>query len=103
MADRALQKVVFTALDIPEQSALGDLDRLVDKLKKRFDIADFKDPAKLGKFLDRFSAMYDLKNGAPAEASATLPYIGPINSRGRSSIIAIDPSITMSLLNFPRF
>lgn len=103
MADRALQKVVFTALDIPEQSALGDLDRLVDKLKKRFEIADFKDPAKLGKFLDRFSAMYDLKNGGPAGASATLPYIGPINSRGRSSIIAIDPSITMSLLNFPRF
>ncbi len=103
MADRALQKVVFTALDIPEQAALGDLDRLVDKLKKRFDIADFKDPAKLGKFLDRFSAMYDMKNGVSTGTSTNLPYIGPISRSGRSSIVTIDPSITMSLLNFPRF
>ena len=102
MADRALQKVVFTALDIPEQSALGDLDRLVDKLKKRFDIADFQDPAKLQKFLDRFSAMYDMKNGAPS-VSSSLPYIGLINTRGRASIVSIDPSVTMSLLKFPRF
>ena len=103
LADRALQKVVFTALDIPEQAALGDLDRLVDKLKKRFDIADFKDPAKLGKFLDRFSAMYDMKNGVSTGTSTNLPYIGPISRSGRSSIVTIDPSITMSLLNFPRF
>ncbi|TWA59803.1 uncharacterized protein DUF1217 [Azospirillum brasilense] len=103
LSDRALQKVVFTAMDIPEQSALGDLDRLVDRMKKRFDIADFQDPAKVQTFLDRFSAMYDLKNGAPAGASASLPYIGPVSRGGRSSIIAIDSSITMSLLNFPRF
>lgn len=102
LADRALQKVVFTALDIPEQSALGDIDRLVDKLKKRFDIADFQDPAKLQTFLDRFSVMYDLKNGAPS-VSSNLPYIGVVNTRGRASIISIDPSVTMSLLRFPRF
>ena len=103
LADRALQKVVFTALDIPEQAALGDLDQLVDKLKKRYDIADFKDTAKVQKFLDRFSAMYDMKNGVSTGTSSNLPYIGPISRSGRSSIVTIDPSITMSLLNFPRF
>ena len=104
MADRALQKVVFTALDIPEQAALGDLDRLVDKLKKWFDIADFKDAAKTQKFLDRFSAMYDMLNGAPSgSATANIPYMEPVRAGRRPSIITIDPSITLSLLRFPKF
>lgn len=105
LADRALQKVVFTAMDIPDQAALGDLDRLVDKLKKRFDIADFKDPAKTQTFLDRFSAMYDMLNGDPSGAgsAARIPYMEPVRAGRRPSVIAIDPSVTLSLLRFPKF
>lgn len=103
LADRALQKVVFTAFDIPDQSALGDLDRLVGKLKARFDIADFKNPEKVKKFLDRFSAMYDMKNGASQANMSQVPSFGPISRNGRASVIAIDPSITATLLKFPRF
>lgn len=103
LADRALQKVVFTALKIPDQAALQDLDRLKEKLDKRFDISDFRKPEKVQAFLDRFAAMYDLQNGAPQTGSATTPSIGPVRRGGRAPIVSIDPSVTMSLLRFPRF
>ncbi|MCG5243497.1 DUF1217 domain-containing protein [Azospirillum doebereinerae] len=102
LGDAPLQKVVFTALDIPDAAALQDVDRLAEKLSAKFDIKDFKDPAKLQKLLDRFAAMYDLRNDSSA-TSATMPSIGPISRGGRASIISIDPSITMSLMSFPRF
>lgn len=101
MADRALQKVVFTTLGLPEQTALLDVDRQKTLMEKRIDIADFQDPTKLRKLLDRFAAMYDVQNGSQS-ATAT-PSIGPISRSGRASIINIDPSITLSLLSFPRF
>ncbi|AWK88231.1 DUF1217 domain-containing protein [Azospirillum thermophilum] len=107
LADRALQKVVFTALDIPNQAALQDLDRLVTKIKTRFDIADLKDPKKLTKFIERFSAMYDVQNGfssgTSSVSSTVVSMMSPVSRRGRASIISIDPSVTMSLLKFPRF
>lgn len=101
LGDAPLQKVVFTALDIPDAAALQDIDRLADKLTSKYDIKDFKDPAKVQKLLDRFAAMYDLRNGA-SSTTTTVPEIG-ISRSGRASIISIDPSITVSLLNFPRF
>ncbi|MBP2232390.1 DUF1217 domain-containing protein [Azospirillum agricola] len=102
LGDAPLQKVVFTALNIPDGAALQDIDRLAEKLAKKFDIKDFKDPAKVQKFLDRFSVMYDMLNGSSDNGAATAPSIG-ISRSGRASIITIDPSITMSLLKFPRF
>ena len=53
-------------------------------------------------FLDRFAAMYDMQNGGTA-AAASMPSIGPISRSGRASVISIDPSITMTLMRFPRF
>ncbi|CAO3437412.1 DUF1217 domain-containing protein [Azospirillum doebereinerae] len=102
MADRALQKVVFTVLALPEQTAMLNVDRQKELMSKRIDIADFQDPAKLAKLLDRFGAMYDVQNGS-STAGAAMPSIGPIARSGRASIISIDPSITMSLMSFPRF
>jgi len=102
MADRALQKVVFTILALPEQTAMLDVDRQKELIAKRIDIADLQDPAKLAKLLDRFGAMYDVQNGSSTATAAT-PSIGPIARSGRASIISIDPSITLSLMSFPRF
>ncbi|PWC37800.1 DUF1217 domain-containing protein [Azospirillum sp. TSO35-2] len=102
MADSALRKVVYTTLGLPDQTALLDIDKQKVLLEKRMDIADFKKPEKVAKLLDRFAAMYDLQNGSSTATAAT-PSIGPISASGRASIISIDPSITMSLLRFPRF
>lgn len=101
MADSALRKVVFTTLGLPDQTSLLDVDRQNDLLKKRMDIGDFQDPAKVSKFLDRFAAMYDMRNSTVTSGST--PSIAPITAGSRPSIISIDPSITVSLLNFPRF
>ena len=103
MADRALQKVVYTTLGLPEETARLDVDKQKILLEKRMDIKDLQDPAKVRKMLDRFGAMYDMQNGSPTGSGAVAPSIGPISRKGRASIISIDPSITASLLNFPRF
>jgi hypothetical protein len=103
-ADPALQKVVFTVLALPDQTARQDLDRLKDRISTKLDITDFKDPQKVRKFLDRFAAMYDMQNG-PAQTSANLAasLIRPLSAGRRASIISIDPATTMALLKFPRF
>ncbi|MGQ9369348.1 DUF1217 domain-containing protein [Azospirillum sp. ST 5-10] len=101
MADKALREVVYTMLDLPDELGMLDVDKQKEILSKRMDVADFKDPEKVAKMLDRFAVMYDIQNGSATVAAAT-PSIGPL-SGGGSSIISIDPSITMTLLNFPRF
>ncbi|KAA0571262.1 DUF1217 domain-containing protein [Azospirillum sp. Sh1] len=102
MADNALRKVVYTTLGLPDQTALLEVDKQKALLEKRMDIADLKSPEKVAKFLDRFAAMYDMQNGG-ATATAAMPSIGPISRNGRASVISIDPSITMTLMRFPRF
>jgi hypothetical protein len=62
LADTALYEVVRTALGLPSELAASDIDKQADLLKSRIDIEDFKDPDKLGKFLDRFTALWELHN-----------------------------------------
>jgi hypothetical protein len=107
LGDRALSQVVFTALGLPQEMARMDLDRLVAQLERRFDLDSLRDPAKLMRFVERFATMYDMRNPDPGHAGL-LPLIAPLtfDQDGRLSrppIIAIDPSVTMALLRFPRF
>ena len=44
----------------------ADIEVQAAIITKRLDLADFKDPAKLEKFLTRFAAIYDLNNGGSA-------------------------------------
>lgn len=69
LADPALATVVRTALGLPDAMAQADVDVQARMLEKRLDFADFNDPKALGKFLARFTAMYEIKNGTPAAAS----------------------------------
>lgn len=95
LADRALREVVFTALDLPNEVATQNPDRLNEILKDRFNIEDFKDPEKLDKFLQRFTLLYDIKNGAPGVVSNTLSLYGiapGADTGGSNGIVSIDPS-----------
>lgn len=79
LADKALLKVAQTALNIPAETALMDLDKQVQMYAKRMDVADFKDPKKLEAFISRFTTMYEMQNGstsAAATAQATTPFSG---------------------------
>jgi hypothetical protein len=71
LSDPALGKVVRTALGLPESMAQADVDQQAKLLAKRIDFKDFEDPEKLGKFLARFSAMWELNNRAPAAVART--------------------------------
>jgi hypothetical protein len=65
IADRPLAEVIQKALGLPDSFGQVDVDKQVGILEKRFPIADLKDPAKLGKLLDRFVAL-----GTSDEAAA---------------------------------
>ena len=58
LADPALTKVVQTALGLSDSSpAMANIDQQAAySPQKRLDLADFQDPAKLSKFLQRFAA-----------------------------------------------
>ncbi len=73
LADRALLEVVQTALSIPPEASFQSIDRQAEEIGKRIDLEDFKDPEKLGRFLQQFSALWDIKS--PQSSSATVPSI----------------------------
>jgi hypothetical protein len=62
LGDPALAQVVRTALALPAEFANADVDRQVKLFKEKLDIEYFKDPEKLAKFLQRFTALWDVAN-----------------------------------------
>ncbi len=69
LADRALNEVVKTALRLPDVFSLVNIDKQIQTLESRIDLADFKNPAKLNQFLKRFTTLWDVDNGAPTGSS----------------------------------
>lgn len=70
LADKAASEVVRTALGLPDGMAQADIDVQASTLEKRINFDDFKDPAKLDKFLARFTTMWEIKNGNPTNAAS---------------------------------
>lgn len=62
LADTALASVVRTALGLPDSFATADIDKQAQLFGQKLDIKDFTDPEKLGKFLTRFTSMYEIAN-----------------------------------------
>lgn len=88
LADPALLKVVQTALSIPAATGALDLDKQVALIKKRLDLADLKDPAKLAKFMTRFTSLWEVQNRSSASASPAVMLIsGPRESGIRSDLL----------------
>jgi hypothetical protein len=76
LADKALFEVVRTALGLPAGMSQAELDVQAAMITKRLDIADLKDPDKVGKLVARFSALYDLDNGTSPGVSAASIILG---------------------------
>ena len=70
LADKALTKVVQTALGISSLTSMADVDKQASMLTKLIDFEDFQNPDKLKTFLQRFSAMWEGENG---QAMSTTP------------------------------
>lgn len=69
LADKKLLNVVRTALGISPMSAAQNIDTQAAHLKRALVIADFSDPKKLGRFIDRFAAQYDIAKASTAAAA----------------------------------
>jgi hypothetical protein len=76
LADKALLKVVRTALGLPESISQAGIDVQAAMIKKRVDVADFQDPKKVDKFLARFASMYDVDNNTATTSSSALAVLG---------------------------
>jgi hypothetical protein len=79
LADTALASVVRTALGLPDSFASADVDKQAKLFEQKLDIADFTDPARLGKFLTRFTSMWEINNPtSSAVTSASVLFAQPL-------------------------
>ena len=79
LADPALAKVARTALGLPDSFASADIDRQVKLFEDKLDIEDFTDPARLEKFLTRFTSLWEIENPtAPAQAQLSVLFSQPV-------------------------
>jgi len=64
LADPALSQVVRTALGIPESMATADIDKQAAMIEAKLDLDDLSEPDGLRKFMQRFTALWDVQNNA---------------------------------------
>lgn len=83
LADEALSQVIMTAFRWPSEIAASDIDKQAALIDKTLKVTDLQDPEKLGKFLERFTAMWDLDN-APLDNSS-LSILGAQSGYGISA------------------
>nr|WP_245224300.1 DUF1217 domain-containing protein [Rhizobium halophytocola] len=87
LADDAVAQVVRTALGQPDEIAMSDIDKQADYLERVLDLSDFQDTEKTGKFLERFTAMWELSN--PSENYDPLAVFGSSTGFGISADLLI--------------
>lgn len=91
IADDALAQVVRTALQLPAEFAATDVDRQAAYYENALDLADFKDPSKVGKFLERFTSMWELENPSGS--------YDPLTVFRSSSVTGISTDLLLSINN----
>ncbi len=89
LADDALGQVVRTTLQLPTEFAASNIDKQAEFLEQVLDIEDFQDTEKTGKFLERFTAMWEMEN--PSES------YDPLAVFGSSSGYGISPDLLISI------
>ncbi|WP_425463435.1 DUF1217 domain-containing protein [Mesorhizobium intechi] len=96
LADTALASVVRTALGLPDSFATADIDKQAQLFEQKLDISDFTDPVKLGKFLTRFTSMYEINNPtSTAVSSISVLFAQPVTAG-----ISTDLMMAMQKLKF---
>ncbi len=62
LGDTALLEVFRTAFDLPKEISSMDIDKQAALVEKNLNLSELQDPDKLEKFINRFTAFYDLSN-----------------------------------------
>jgi uncharacterized protein DUF1217 len=89
LADKALSEVFRTTYNLPDSVGAMAVDQQAKVVEKYLNLKDLTDPAKLAKLLNRFSAMYDLKNNAPSTSPALAILQGSGTDIGQDTLLAI--------------
>lgn len=64
LADDALAQVTRTMLQMPDEFAAADIDKQAAAIDQAIDIKDLKDPKKVSKMLERFTALWEINNSS---------------------------------------
>nr|WP_302795613.1 DUF1217 domain-containing protein [Shinella daejeonensis] len=91
IADDALAQVVRTALQLPAEFAATDVDRQAAYYEKALNLEDFQDGAALGRFLERFTSLWELDNPAGS--------YDPLTAFRSSSLTGISTDLLLSINN----
>jgi hypothetical protein len=89
LADRTLLEVVQTTFGLSKSMSFQTIDRQANLIGKHLDVADLRNPAKLQKLIERFTAYYDVRHSQPNAG------LSPFAPGG----IGISPSLLSSLSN----
>ncbi|HTO32892.1 MAG TPA: DUF1217 domain-containing protein [Pararhizobium sp.] len=92
LADSALLQVIQTTFSIPEEMSSADVDVQYAYINRVLEIEDLHDPEKLGKLLQRFTALYDIENNVDVSGAELI-----LSSRGGGGISA-DTLMSLSQL-----
>lgn len=87
LANKTLLSVVQTALGLPVSMSQENIDVQAKLITSQLKIADLHDPAKLQKFIERFTATYDAQNSTSVSAFPTSALL--VNSPGISSALLL--------------
>lgn len=82
LADTALSTVVRTVLSQPDEFALTDIDKQAAFFSEKLDFADFQDPEKLDRFLQRFTSLWEIANPTTVASSPLLTGSGAFGISG---------------------
>ncbi len=96
LADTALASVVRTAIGLPDSFATADIDKQAQAFEAKLDLTDFTDPAKLAKFLTRFTSLWEINH--PTSTAQTS--IGVLFAQPTSVGISTDLMMAMQKLKF---
>jgi len=89
LGNKTLLSVVQTALGLPVSMSEAPIDAQAQMITSQLNIADLQNPAKLQKFIERFTATYDSKNQAAAPTTPLTPLFDTSNTVGISSSLLL--------------
>ncbi len=89
LADKALAEVFRTTYGLPDSVGSMGVDQQAKVVEKYLNLKDLTDATKLEKLLNRFSVMYDLKNGSSKVSPALAILQGSEGSIGQDALMSI--------------
>jgi hypothetical protein len=93
LSDAALWKVVKTVFGFPDEMANADIEKQAQAVSARINVNDLKDPAKLDKLIQRFTAVWDA-----TESTAQDPVLALFTTTSPQASVDLDLIMTLKSL-----